>query len=289
MFERVGLIGRHGDERVVKTLRQLVDYLQRRSTAILLDANTATALPSFGLDVADRATLGRDCDLVFIVGGDGTFLHAARDLVDYDVRLIGINLGRLGFLTDITPNEMPQHLDAIFAGDFAEEMRFLLCATIERGGETVAQTIALNDIVTHKWNIARLVRFETFINGRLVNSQRSDGLIVATPTGSTAYALSGGGPILHPSLDAIVLVPICPHTLSSRPIVVDADSEIDIVMGESDEAQAQLTSDGQTVMGLEPGDRIQVRKKQPLLHLIHPPGHDHYATLRAKLHWGREL
>ena len=183
-----------------------------------------------------RRSVG-DATLVVVVAGDGTFLSAARSLVDQDVPLLGVNLGRLGFLADVMPDEMSVRLNEILDGDFIDERRFLLDVAVERGIERVFSGSALNEAVTHKSSMARLVEFETYIDGHLVNSQRSDGLIVATPTGSTAYALSGGGPILHPSLDAIVLVPICPHTLSSRPVVVGGGSVVEVVLGDDAEIQ----------------------------------------------------
>ncbi len=204
--------------------------------------------------------------------------------------LLGVNLGRLGFLADVMPGEMIDRLKEVFAGDYDEEHRFLLDARVVRDGQDVFRGAALNEVVAHKWHIARLIQFETYIDDRLVNTQRCDGLIVATPTGSTAYALSGGGPILHPGLDAVVLVPICPHTLSSRPLVVSADSEFEIRMDHSGEQpEAQLTCDGQMTLALEPADRIVIRRKERRLRLVHPRGHDYFATLRAKLHWAREL
>ena len=289
-FRTVGLIAKHGDARVVSTLEQLIRLLDDAGAEILIDEPSAAGLPSFGLPVLERDTLGERCDLVIVVAGDGTFLNAARSLVDYQVPLFGVNLGRLGFLADVMPSEMSEVLTAIFAGEYEEEQRFLLDVRVVRDGREVFGGAALNEVVAHKWHIARLIQFETFINGRLVNSQRSDGLIVATPTGSTAYALSGGGPILHPGLEAMVLVPICPHTLSSRPLVVTADSEFEIRMVTGgEEAEAQLTCDGQTTLELTPADRILVRRKEQRLRLVHPRGHDYFATLRAKLHWAREL
>ena len=289
MFKSVGLIAKHGDKRVAETLESLSCYLADLQVDVVLDARSAESLPNFQLTSADRETLAKSCDLVIIIGGDGTFLSAARSLGQHDARVLGINLGRLGFLTDISPADMSQHLGDILAGNFEVEKRFLLRATIMRGGERVITEDALNDVVVHKWNIARLIEFETYVDARLVNSQRSDGLIVSTPTGSTAYALSGGGPVLCPTLEAVVLVPICPHTLSSRPIVVDSGSRIEIVMGRGAPAEAQLTCDGQTTLELRPGDRICIQKRSGYLNLIHPAGYDYYATLRTKLHWGKGL
>lgn len=289
-FRTIGLIAKPGDPRVAETLEQLVALLRSSQAEVLFDAESAEKLPSLGLPVVDRQSLGRRSDLVIVVAGDGTFLNAARSLVDLDVPLLGVNLGRLGFLADVMPAEMADRLQEVFAGEYEEESRFLLDARVVRDGKDVFHGVALNEIVAHKWHIARLIQFETYINDRLVNTQRSDGLIVATPTGSTAYALSGGGPILHPGLDAVVLVPICPHTLSSRPLVVSADSEIEIRMVHgAEQPEAQLTCDGQMTLELAPADRIIIRQKQQRLRLVHPRGHDYFATLRAKLHWAREL
>ena len=294
MFETIGLIGKHGDRRVASTLERLINFLRARPVEVLLDAESASDLPQLGiadlgLTVATREELGRRCDLVVVVAGDGTFLGAARSLVAHGVPLVGINLGRLGFLADIMPAEMTERLGAILDGRFEREERILLETRVYRGGQVLASINALNDVVVHKWDIARLLQFETYIDGRLVNRQRSDGLIAATPTGSTAYALSGGGPIMHPDLDAVVLVPICPHTLSSRPLVVSASSRIELRMHHNDTPAAQLTCDGQHSLELAPDDRLTIERSDLAVQLIHPPGHDYYATLRAKLHWGRAL
>ena len=288
-FRTIGLIGKHGDARVPATLERLSDFLRPLDVAVLCDQDSAGTLAGNGFEVVDRTNLGRRADLVIVVAGDGTFLSAARSLVDCDVPLLGINLGRLGFLADVMPGEMTDRLREVLDGDYVEERRFLLHARVMRGDRAVIECDALNDVVTHKWNIARLIQIETFIDGDLVNSQRSDGLIVATPTGSTAYALSGGGPILHPSLEAVVVVPICPHTLSNRPLVVAADSTIEIHVKADGKPEAQITCDGQTSEAIAPGDRIEIRRKQRRLRLIHPRGYDYYAMLRAKLQWAREL
>ena len=289
MFRTVGLIAKLGDPRVGQTLDRLVAMLRERNLEVVLDRQSREAYSDSDLPVVARDMLGRQCDLIVVVAGDGTFLSAARSLVDQDVPLLGVNLGRLGFLADVMPDEMPERLHEILDGEFVEERRFLLDVTVERSGGCIFSGPALNEAVTHKSSMARLVEFETHIDGCLVNSQRSDGLIVATPTGSTAYALSGGGPIVHPSLDAIVLVPICPHTLSSRPVVVGGESVVEVVLGDDAESSVQLSCDGQTTAELAAGDRISIRKRRPDLRLIHPVGHEYYATLRAKLHWGKGL
>ena len=221
-----------------------------------------------------------------MVGGDGTLLNAARSLAPYDIAIVGVNQGHLGFLTDVSPGEMEQKLDEIFSGQYNEDERFLLHCSVLRDGEHINESVALNDVVVHKWDVARMLETETFVNGQLLNNLRSDGLIASTPTGSTAYALSGGGPILQPCLNAIVLVPICPHTMSNRPIVVDGNNVIEIVVRGSGHAHAQVTCDGQINFGLVAGDRVRIRKAEHKVRLIHPVDHDHFHVLRAKLHWG---
>ena len=289
MFRNIGLIAKHGDPRVGETLGRLIDMLRGRGRNVVIDSRSRDACPDRSLPVVSRDGLGQRCDLIVVVAGDGTFLGAARTLVDQEVPLLGVNLGRLGFLADVMPDEMSDRLNEILDGEFVEEKRFLLDVTVERSTVPVFSGTAFNEAVTHKGSMARLVEFETCIDGHLVNRQRSDGLIVATPTGSTAYALSGGGPIVHPSLDAIVLVPICPHTLSSRPVVVGGGSVVQIVLGDAAGSAVQLSCDGQATQELASGDRIVIRKHRPELRLIHPAGHEYYATLRAKLHWGMGL
>jgi NAD+ kinase len=289
MFQTLGLIAKQDDPRAGETCRALLAYLRRRGTAYLVDAGCAAAVPEASAFERTPDQIGRACDLVLVIGGDGTLLKAARLLVEHDVRLLGVNLGRVGFLTDVCRHEMEARLDEILSGRLQEEERFLLSTVVLRGGEEVIRHDALNDVVVQKLNVARLIQLDTYVDGQFVSSQRSDGVIIATPTGSTAYALSGGGPLLHPTLKAIVLVPICPHTLSYRPIVVDADSVVELVVTRGQRTTAQVTCDGDTVAELEVGDHVLTRKKPRGIRLIHPPGHDYYATLRTKLHWAREL
>lgn len=286
MFTRVGIIAKRGDMRVRETLVKLVDHLRRRGVDIGVDRYCAELLGSRAFERDEPAAEGDGRDLVIAIGGDGTMLRAAQSLVDYDVRLLGINLGRLGFLADLSPEAMTERLDPILDGAFVEEERLFLECEARRGDEVLRSAHALNDVVVEKWNTARLISVAMRIDGAFVNEQRCDGVIVATPTGSTAYALSGGGPILHPALDALVIVPICPHNLSNRPIVVGAGSEIEIEVHTPETGQAHLTCDGETQQALAPGDRVRVRRRDRRIRLIHPAGHDHYATLRSKLNWG---
>jgi NAD+ kinase len=243
-------------------------------------------VPNLGLKTATREQLGENCDLAIVIGGDGTLLTVARALADYGIPVVGVNLGRLGFLADISPDSMLDVMDEILAGKYCSEERFLLHAAIMRGDRVIQESDAFNEVAVHKWNMPRMIEFETHVNGQFVDVQRSDGIIVSTPTGSTAYALSGGGPILMPTLNAIALVPICPHTLSNRPIVVDGDSKICIVVRDCTKDHAQMTCDGQTNYDLREGDQILIKKKERPIRLIHPANHDYFQILRAKLRWG---
>ena len=290
-FNKIGIIGKHGDPNAGGALSDLLAYLGKHEADILLDKKSLESAVEVneGYALVDRKTMGENCDLIIVVGGDGTLLNAARDLVDYEVPLLGINLGRLGFLADVTPSEMEETLDQICSGTYEEDRRTLLQARVIRNDEQINENTAFNDVVLHTRNVARMIEYETYINGQFVNVTRSDGLIVSTPTGSTAYALSGGGPILHPELNALVLVPICPHTMSHRPIVVDADSKIEIVVSESNQAHAQCTCDGQIDLALQNGDHIIIEKKEHSIRLIHPASYNYFKLLRAKLHWGKRL
>ncbi|MDZ4262400.1 MAG: NAD(+) kinase [Pseudomonadota bacterium] len=285
-FKRIGIISKFSDTSIGTTIEILATFLTERHHQVVLEESAAKALPGTTMETSSIEQLGVRCDLVIVVGGDGTLLHAARSLVEHNIPLVGINLGRLGFLTDISPDDMLSRLNEILDGTYYEEKRFLLRALVVRNGETVQEGSAFNDVVIHKWNSVRMIEFETHVDGLLVNSQRSDGLIVSTPTGSTAYALSGGGPILHPALNAIVLVPICPHTLSNRPIVIDGNSVIELRVTHSDLTHVRLTLDGQNNFGLEAGDIVKIMKKEKPVRLFHPKGHDHFQILRAKLRWG---
>jgi len=285
-FKTIGLIGKYGDPSVAESLTTMANFLKERHLEVWLDAETARTVPDLGLKIADREQLGQGCDLAVVIGGDGTLLNAARSLSEAGIAVVGINLGRLGFLTDISPVTMLDVMKEILAGDYCSEERFLLQGVIIRDGRTIQECDAFNEIVVHKWNMARMIEFETHVNGLFMDVQRSDGIIVSTPTGSTAYALSGGGPILMPTLNAIALVPICPHTLSNRPVVVDGDSQVGIVVRDCTVDHAQMTCDGQTNYDLRDGDRIEIRKKGRPIRLIHPANHDYFHILRAKLRWG---
>lgn len=286
-IKTIGIIAKDDSEAVSQTVRQLVDFLRQKSCEVLFDQSTEGLIEN--TSSVSRETLAQQSDLAIVVGGDGTFLSAVRSLADYGTPVLGINLGRLGFLVDISPDTMLEHLQQILDGQYVDESRFLLEAEVIRSGETVARADAFNDVVVHIRDVARMIEFETYINGQFVNFQRSDGLVISTPTGSTAYALSSGGPLLHATLDAMVLVPICPHTLSNRPLVINANSTVEVVIGDSKQTTSQVTFDGQTAFDVIAGDKIVVRKKQNIIHLIHPASYDYYDILRAKLHWSEQL
>ncbi len=288
MFKRIGLITNSGVKAIQTTLTEVVEYLASHDRKVILDKCCADLLGSeHKLDVYEANELGQHCDLVIAIGGDGTMLMASHILCDFNVPLLGINLGHVGFLADIPADDIASNMDEILNGHYVEDVRFLLWGEVYRNGQCLYADYAFNDIVIQKWNVARLIELETYINGAFVHTHRSDGMIISSPTGSTAYALASGGPVVHPSLDALLLVPICPHSVTNRPIVVDGNSQIEIVVSTREVDQARLTFDGEIKVELATGDRVHVVKKNKEIRLIHPPGHDQFHILREKLHWSK--
>ncbi len=287
-FRNIGLIGRPGKAEVVQTLEILERFLVSEGLTVIYDEDTSRLMPHMNAQVSSRAMLGEICDLVIVVGGDGSLLHAARSLARYKTPVLGVNRGRLGFLTDISPHELEAKVADVLAGNYTMDQRFLLSMEARNGGNPVGEALALNDVVLHAGKSVHMIEFELYVEGQFVYRQRSDGLIIATPTGSTAYALSGGGPIMHPRIDAIVVVPMHPHTLSSRPIVVDGNSEIKILICEN-ATRPMVSPDGHTGISLNPGDWVYIKKHPFKLRLIHPPGYDFYAACRTKLGWGNPI
>jgi len=287
-FPSIGLIAKPGDPQVAPTLNALADYLRGNGRTVLVDESCERQLSDGGLDALPREALAERVDLVVVVGGDGTLLEAGRTVAPYSVPLLGINLGRLGFMVDILPEHMSATLDEILRGEYCREERLMLaCDVSDSRNRLLSSFNALNDVVVRNRDFPRMLDFDSYMNGGFISHHRSDGIIIATPTGSTAYALSGGGPILHPALDAIAMVPICPHTLSDRPIVVEGHSHLEVVVDEHNSSPALATFDGQVNHALSPGDRVRVRKAEYSLQLIHPHGYDYFHILRSKLHWGR--
>ena len=285
----IGLFGKYGSRDVGGVIERICEFVRKRGLQTLLEDATAEFMEKKCADSRPLASIGPDIDLAIVVGGDGTMLHVARSLAPFGVPLVGVNLGRLGFLTDISTERMYEELTRILDGDFETEERILLEAEVVRDGKVLHAANAFNDVVINKGQLARLIEFETLLDGEFVNSTRADGIIIATPTGSTAYALSAGGPILHPTLPAIVLVPICPHTLSDRPLAVSSDSHVEIVMTSTAQQSAHVTLDGQTNFSIQDHDRVRVRRAERPVTLIHPSRRNHYDVLRAKLHWGEQL
>jgi NAD+ kinase len=282
------LIGRFSDPRVAESVGVLLPQLKGRCAQVLVIDDgqlpqwlNGDVVPLPEDQIADRA------DLVIAIGGDGTLLYAARLVARHGVPLLGINRGRLGFLTDVMPQDMVDSVDAALEGKLESEERTLLRARMRGPDGSVIESLALNDVVLQKSATGRMLDFEVQVNGRYVNSHAGDGLVVATATGSTAYALSCGGPIVEPNLDVLVLAPICPHTLSDRPVVVSARSVVEIKLIERFETQGQVMCDGVVIGDLAPEQPLEVKAAQERITLLHPPGHDYYRLLRSKLQWGR--
>ena len=289
-FETIALIGKPNHIATNQTLRCLYDFLTQYGRNVLVESRVAEQLAVPVEQALDLQHLGKVADLAIVVGGDGNMLGAARVLARYNVPVLGVNRGNLGFLTDLSPQDFEAPLRAVLDGHYQTESRFLLNASVYRYGELKASSTALNEAVLHPGKIAHMIDFAVHIDDVFMYSQRADGIIVATPTGSTAYALSAGGPILTPQLNAIALVPMFPHTLSCRPIVIDADSEVKLVVSPDNiDDQLQVSCDGHISLDVHPGDEIIIRKCQHTLQLIHPLGHSYFNVLRNKLGWGSKL
>ncbi len=289
-FQSIALVGNTKDLRVAECMLSLAGHFYSKGVRALVDPGVGLAFQPDTVLPCPEQSFATRADLIIAIGGDGTLLYAARLVAGHSVPLLGINRGRLGFLTDVSPNSMLEDLDTVLGGRYSEDRRSLLAARLEKRGvdpSASVRALALNDVVVNKWETGRTMDFETSINGRFVNSHGGDGMVIATATGSTAYALSCGGPIVEPDLDVWVLAPICPHTLSDRPIVVRAGSAIQLRMADRLGAHAQVTCDGTTLGALEQGDALYVDSADTQITLLHPPGYDYYRLLRSKLHWGR--
>jgi len=284
-FQKIAVIGRHDDERVADPLSVLVKHLTKSGAEVLVAEEMTLDLPASRLAEDE---LPNNADLIIAVGGDGTMLYAARLASNRNVPLLGINRGRLGFLADITPDEMLTSVDHVLNGEYTRDSRMQLAATLCRANGEKLSGLALNDVVLQRRETGRMVDFETRVGDHYVNTHAGDGLIIATPTGSTAYALSCGGPILEPQLDAVVIVPVCPHTLTDRPIVIPAHQPVDVRLLDRDNTKAEITLDGRLMSEICPDDRLTISAADKRITLIHPPGYDFYGILRSKLFWGRD-
>ncbi len=283
-FKTVGILGKHSDPKIKGALNTLYQYLSP-NYAIIIDVESAALIADFTGKTYKLNGLAAHCDVLIAVGGDGTFLTAARTTTQSQTPIIGINLGRLGFLVDIYPDELIDKLHAILQGKFREEKRYLLRTKIIRDHCIIHEETAVNEVVVHRWVTPSMIELKTCIDGVHLNTQRSDGLIISTPTGSTAYSLSAGGPIVHPSLNALVLVPLNPHTLSNRPIVVNDSAEIEISFIKTEEIKAQVTCDHLAIPDVLISDTIIIKKDPHPITILHPESHDFYHCLRSKLNW----
>jgi NAD+ kinase len=283
-FQRVALIGKYNNPEMRDQILTLASFLDEQHINVFIEENTAQHCNLENYQTLHIDAVGDHADLVVVLGGDGTMLSAARALLDSEIPLVGVNRGRFGFLTDVSSKNMLEAMSKILAGEFNIEQRILLKASIVRNGEVISQGCAMNDVVVNKSGMSRLIELEIYIDGQFVHKQRSDGLILATPTGTTAYSLSAGGPILHPALDAFALVPICPHTLSNRPIAINSSSKVEITLIHGDDVGVHF--DGQLQVGMVPGDKVIVQRAEKTVSLLHPLGHSHFDMLREKLKWG---
>jgi len=281
------LVGRFSDSRVAESVSALVPHLLSRQVEVLVSTEMPFEGTGPGILRLPEKDIGARADLVIAIGGDGTLLYAAGLVARHKVPLLGVNRGRLGFLTDVMPQNMFPCIDAALQGKLQADERPLLLACLHKADGTVREALALNDVVMQKLATGRMLDFETHLDGNYVNTHAGDGVVVASATGSTAYALSCGGPIIEPHLDVLVVAPISPHTLSDRPIVVSARSQIEVRLLERPDTGAQITCDGAVLGEFDPGDRLQVRAAPERITLLHPAGYDYYKLLRSKLHWGR--
>jgi len=286
-FSRIALIGKVEDARVADSMVTLAQHLRARGLTVRIDRDAVVAGLPDGIVRRPIAELGDDADLIVAIGGDGTMLFAAQLALGRGVPLLGINRGRLGFLTDVSPEEMIGNFDAVLEGRYETDVRQLLDARLTHADGRTGEYRALNDVVVQRHESGRMVELETWIDGCFVNTHGGDGLVIASSTGSTAYALSCGGPIIHPALGAVVIAPISPHTLSDRPIVVGRDSRIEVRLVARSAARSQITCDGVLLGDLEARSRLVIEPADEVITLLHPPGHDYFRLLRSKLHWGR--
>ncbi len=288
-YKTIGLIGKPNHDGASATIEILYNYLLEKNYQIIIEQSVANSISIENIQIGSLTEIGEHADLAIVVGGDGYMLGAARVLACFDIGVIGVNRGNLGFLTDLSPQDIIAPLAEILAGKSRSEQRFIIEAEVYRHGKLKSSNSAVNEAVLHAGKVASMIEFEVYIDGSFMFSQRSDGLIVSTPTGSTAYSMSAGGPILTPNLNALSLVPMFPHTLTSRPIVVDGDSEIKLMLANDNHENLQVSCDGHVILAVMPGDEVIIKKSQYTIRLIHPLSHDYFNVLRSKLSWGNKL
>lgn len=289
LYKTIGLIGKPQHDGASQTIENLHQYFTEKNYRVLVENSVAPAINAKNIENKSLVEIGELADLAIVVGGDGYMLGAARVLSCYKIGVIGVNRGNLGFLTDLSPDDFIEPLEKILKGESRSEQRFLIEAEVYRHGKLKSSNSAVNEAVLHAGKVANMIEFEVYIDGSFMFSQRSDGLIVSTPTGSTAYSMSAGGPILTPNLNALSLVPMFPHTLTSRPIVVDGNSEIKLVLANENYENLQVSCDGHVILAVMPGDEVIIKKSEYTLRLIHPLDHDYFNVLRSKLSWGNKL
>ncbi|EIJ67849.1 MULTISPECIES: NAD(+) kinase [Pasteurellaceae] len=288
-FKTIAVVGRPRNDASLQMHKNIVHWLSEKGYQVLVEKEIGRSLNIDEKYLASLTQIGQQAQLVIVIGGDGNMLGHARELCKYDIPLIGINRGNLGFLTDIDPKNAYAQLQACLNGEFFVEERFLLEASIQRNGEIIAKGEAINELVIHPAKIAHMIDFQVFIDDKFAFSQRSDGLIVATPTGSTAYSLSAGGPILTPQLNAIALVPMFPHTLSSRPLVIDGNSKISINFADYNVANVEISCDSQFTLDVHSTDIVHIQKTPHKLRLLHLHNYNYYNVLSSKLGWLKKL
>ena len=289
-FNVVAIVARRLTDRILESITKIESLLNEMGIQTLLEEKVLSALKlNRGDGVVTRAELGGVADLVIVVGGDGSILGVSRDLAGSGVPVVGVNRGSLGFLAAIAPGDIEEKFEQILSGDYSIEDHFLLEAQVFRDDVLVSSSTALNDVVVNPSSMSRMMEFDLLVNEEFVYNQRSDGIIVASPTGSTAYSLSAGGPIMHPRLDAVVVVPMFPHTLTSRPLVVSGDSTVMVRIIDAAEGAPQLSCDSQINLPLEVGDVVKVGKSEEPLNLLYPAGHSFYESCRSKLDWASRL
>ncbi|PHI29765.1 NAD(+) kinase [Budvicia aquatica] len=287
-FSCIGLVGHPRHPAALATHRTLYHWLKSKGYSVIIEQQIASDLDIESATVGSLAEIGQEADLAVVIGGDGNMLGAARVLSRYDIQVIGVNRGNLGFLTDLSPDNVQQQLAEVLEGEYISEQRFLLETQVYRANQPTRISTAINEVVLHPGKVAHMIEFEVYIDNNFAFSQRSDGLIISTPTGSTAYSLSAGGPILTPTLDAIVLVPMFPHTLTSRPLVINGSSVINLRFAHYSR-DLEISCDSQIALPIQKDEEVIIKRSDAHLNLIHPKNYSYYNTLSTKLGWSKKL